>query len=343
MLSLMAIGTLVLSTTVFRLWQPGDFSGSLTWDLYLVYVVPLLAFLLGRVLRRRGRLHFATIISSSDDLGTRPFVLYLRSFEDDPELARSPFQPVHPPVFHLQLLISGRTEEEQLAAAVKRMGPLVAIGAPGDRHPYSGATRMYLPSENWKDTVRELMVKARLVILALGPGDGTMWELVEAMHILPPERLVLLVPMAADAYDQFKEQATAELRDRATRLLHDNDEVWSPPSLPEYTYNGGNPFFTTMNIKGAICFSPRWVPAFIDLSLPGSRLWPAIIAPYCDIGRLSLKIGLRPALRQVTWYEQRLTTTSVPAVETTNDAPCPEPRSETRRRGRRERRASRHR
>lgn len=301
LLSLMPLGTLAFWVTEYRLWRPGDLSGSPVLDVYLVFVLPLLALYLGRILRRRGRLHLVKVISSPGEVSTMSFVLYLRSFEDDPELARSPLQPMHPPIFFLQLLISGRTEEEQIAGALKRVGPLVAVGAPGERRPYVGATRMYLPSENWKEPVRELMLNARLVVLALGPGEGVLWELVEAMRILPPERLVLLVPLDADEYERFKEQATSELQQRAAAVLRKTGKLWSPPSLPEYSYEGQE--LAVRNIKGAIYFSYRWVPVFVDLSFPGMVL-PVVIGSFYDTLRGSLRIGLLPALRQLAAYER---------------------------------------
>jgi hypothetical protein len=181
-----------------------------------IEIVPIVVVLSGPVyvtgqnLVRRGRRHFVTVLSGHKDLDD--FVLYLRWFKEDSFLDRAFPRFGSPLLSHF--LTSGASEEEQLAKVLKPYGRVVAVGDPTDALPRVGADRFYLPFEGWQETVRELMTKARLVVLSLGTGEGTLWELVEAMSTLPPERLILLVPMNEDDYETFRREAQRRLQRR---------------------------------------------------------------------------------------------------------------------------------
>ncbi|HEX8866185.1 MAG TPA: hypothetical protein VF821_11065, partial [Lentzea sp.] len=89
--------------------------------------------------------------------------------------------------------LSSRTEEEQIALALRPAGRLVAVGRPGEPLPEVGALRLYLRDDEWQAAVLDLMGRARLVVLAVGRGDGLLWELSRAVEVVAPHRLVLLV------------------------------------------------------------------------------------------------------------------------------------------------------
>jgi hypothetical protein len=181
-----------------------------------VEIVPMVVLLSGPAyaaglnLVRRGRRHFVTVLSSHEQL--EDFVLYLRWFKEDSFLDRAYPRVGSPFLFHL--LISGASEEEQLVKVLKPYGRVVAVGDPTEALPRVGADRFYLPFEGWQEPVRALISKARLVVLSLGMGEGTLWELVEAMSLLPPERLILLVPMDEEDYEAFRREAHHRLRGR---------------------------------------------------------------------------------------------------------------------------------
>ena len=174
-----------------------------------IELVPIVVVLSGPVysagqnLVRRGRRHFVTVLSRAEPLDD--CVLYLRWFREDPFLDRAYPRLGSPFLFHF--LISGASEEEQLVKVLKPYGRVIAVGDPTEVLPRVGADRLYLPIEGWQEPVRALMAKARLVVLALGIGKGTVWELVEAMTTLPPERLILLVPMDEEDYEAFRRGA----------------------------------------------------------------------------------------------------------------------------------------
>ncbi|MEV5702522.1 transferase [Streptomyces anthocyanicus] len=222
---------------------------------------------LGNTILRTGVQYYDTVVSSPDDLAGRQYVLYLRSFRDDHRLSR----PHRVPLAGAWLAAAvslGQGEEERIADALSWVGPLVGVGAPGERVPRAGARRMYLPPDDWHRPVSTMMRGAALVVIVLGKGPGTLWEIREAMRILPPERLLLLVPMKEKAYDEFRELA-GDL---------------APGVLPAYRRSRA----LSSRVRGIIHFEPDWTARFVALRRPppledplvGSldrAMWPAMV------------------------------------------------------------------
>ncbi|MFD8541643.1 transferase [Streptomyces rubrogriseus] len=221
---------------------------------------------LGNTILRTAVQYYDTVVSSPDDLAGRQYVLYLRSFGDDHRLSR----PHRIPLAGAWLAAAvslGQGEEERIADALSWAGTLVGVGAPGERVPRAGARRMYLPPDDWQTPVSTMMRGATLVVIVLGKGRGTLWEIREAMRILPPERL-LLVPMKEKAYDEFR-QLAGDL---------------APGVLPAYRRSRA----LSSRVRGIIHFEPDWTARFVALRRPspledqlvGSldrAMWPAMV------------------------------------------------------------------
>jgi hypothetical protein len=242
------------------------------------------AYEAGLNLRRRGRRHRATVLSSPDEIPDGPFVLYLRSFADDMRLDVAQPRPGMPVLS--QFLVSGRSEEEQVARAVRRLGRLVAVGEPGERLPYVGADRVYLPAGDWQAPVHDLIVRARMVVLAVGRSEGAMWELEECLRVLPPERLVLLVPMEQPEYDEFRAAALKRVTRRAAL----------PSYRPDPRIRSG---LLRSRLKALIRYDTGgWRPTFVWLESelrPGNRM-----AVFRDQIYVALKHALAPAVDRLT-------------------------------------------
>jgi hypothetical protein len=239
------------------------------------------------LLQARG--YRAKIIAAPRILHAGSYVLYLRSFKDDQ--ARN--VTYNPSIRGrtggmLGAMVSGRSEEEQIANALAPVGRMVAVGAPGERLPYAGAVRMYLPEKNWKEPVRQLMKRARLVTLTLGSSPGTMWELSEAMRILPPQRLLVLVP-------GIRKEDYESIRKSNAQDLHRNTES-ARPAIPSYPFEQDR---THQHVIGVIHFSADWESTFT----PTSRLNPGNLAatknPFT-----SLISGLSPGFKQLAAHEE---------------------------------------
>lgn len=166
---------------------------------------------------------------------TRPPVLYLRSFGDDSKAAQ-------------RAGIAGfsvNTEEGEIAEIVKGIGPLVAIGRPGEEISYFGAARMYVGARDWQERVRELLSQARLVILRAGETAGLSWEVEQCANVVRPEKLIILVPLTRRRYDEF-------------RLKSAN---FFPRGLPDYAGRRLN----ETTIRSVIYFDADWTPHLLPL------------------------------------------------------------------------------
>ena len=113
-----------------------------------------------------------------------PFVLYLRSFQDDDKTRKSPA-----PFTSL-----GRTEEELLVELLFDISPVVAIGNPRDKSLPLGAARIYVDDSKWQETVLSMMDSSVLVVLRLGETSNFWWEVSQALSKCPKEKLLFVIP-----------------------------------------------------------------------------------------------------------------------------------------------------
>ena len=99
-----------------------------------------------------------------------PFILYLRSFDDDSRginLPVSPFNPLNIFIYSFEEIISNNVKNSLL----------ITVGKPNEKIPELGATRLYLQQDNWKQCVSELIHKANYIIIKPSRSDGFNWEL----------------------------------------------------------------------------------------------------------------------------------------------------------------------
>ncbi|MGP3974141.1 DUF4429 domain-containing protein [Streptomyces sp. 8N114] len=164
----------------------------------------------------------------------RPPVLYLRSFRDD-KRARAPSRPG-----------SLVTEEEAVATAMAGIGPFIAL----DRDiEVLGAAKGRVADTDWRPAVTTLMEHCRLTVLRCGEGASLYWELGQAVTLLDPHQLVILVPSDHRLYETFRERA-AEI------MPHPLPAVPMPPRRAR------------PRLVAAIRFSPDWRPQVVSLRLP---------------------------------------------------------------------------
>lgn len=164
-------------------------------------------------------------------------VLYLRSFPVDELLARTGETATD----------YFRTEEERLARAFAQIGPLVAIGRPGEPLPPAGAPRVYVGND-WQRTVRELLDRAQLVLVGAGRGDGLRWELELVSATVDPRRVVVLLPFDTWEYDHFR-SGVADL------FPHPLPDL---AALPDADHHG---------IRAALLFHEDWSAELVRFSI----------------------------------------------------------------------------
>ena len=123
----------------------------------------------------------------------RPPVVYLRSFTADKRLSRRPLA--------LGRLAAFRSEEEQMVAALREVGPVFALGKPGERLPRLGASRVYVDGAEWQQQVLAWFRSAALVVIHIpaSPTDGLVWEIEQGLQLVERDRLAFVVTSSAGA------------------------------------------------------------------------------------------------------------------------------------------------
>lgn len=96
--------------------------------------------------------------------------------------------------------------EQELAWIMSRIGPVVAIGKPGEHLPPLGAARVYVDDNNWRDTIAQLMDQAAVVVVRAGDTTNLWWEIEEAVARVPPGRVLIVALGPPEQWSQFKRQ-----------------------------------------------------------------------------------------------------------------------------------------
>lgn len=132
----------------------------------------------------------------------RPAVLYLRSFQADRADERRRW---------LNLLFRSKdgvplSGEEELTQLMLKIGPVIAIGRPGEKLPQLGAARVYIPDDQWQESVKTYMDQSQLIVIRAGKTAGLKWELQEIIENIDPEKVMVYFPGRSD-FASFREWA----------------------------------------------------------------------------------------------------------------------------------------
>lgn len=152
------------------------------------------------------------------DLAREPCVLYLRPHPDD-LLPCSPWQG--------PLDLDVKAVFNDLA--------LVRTGyVPRESPPPTGMARLPLPSEGWQSILTTALPLSRLVVIpASGTTAESLWQLTEAVRLLPASRLLLVLPTHdEEAYKRFRSAAVRAFATRAESLPEAQGAAFRPPVLP---------------------------------------------------------------------------------------------------------------
>jgi hypothetical protein len=206
----------------------------------------------------------------------RPPVVYFRPFDADTDASKT------------IALTSWATDEEQLAKMMNEIGPVIAIGSPGEKLPLLGAARTYVDDLTWREAALGLMGRASVIIMRIGGSAGFWWEFESVIRRAEPQKLVLLVPRNEALYEEFR---------LASRKL-------LPMDLPVLTGWNVKKWFRG-NLKAVIVFDAKWVPSVIDVQsyrlpfLQRSPAWPLVPV---------LRVALRPVYENagVPWSPPRI-------------------------------------
>jgi hypothetical protein len=119
------------------------------------------------------------------------------------------------------------TFEHFVAAELNRVGPVIAIGKPGERLQPLGAARDYLGDADWKTAVGTAIADSALTVFVLGATDSLVWEFRTAVERRGKRRTLILVPPLTDR---------SELGRRWTRFVAASADILGagfPADLPD--------------------------------------------------------------------------------------------------------------
>lgn len=233
------------------------------------FSVLIMLFAVGALwLYRRSLQHEARSAAQAMAEDPRPPVLYLRSFQDDGRMLVT--DQGGAAAEKLLGALTPTSAEEELAGTLERVGPVVAIGKPGEPLPELGAARLYVGHDVWQAEVNALMRQAALVVVRVGTSPGVLWEINQALEHLPRERLVLV--MLGNA------PLAPEIADRLAAVLGEALPAALPAPPPPWW--GGSP---NRRFGALVCF-PRGAGARV---VP-VRSWPLA---WADLG---YAVTLRP-------------------------------------------------
>jgi hypothetical protein len=90
------------------------------------------------------------------------------------------------------------TFEHFVAVELNKLGPVVAIGKPGERLQPLGASRDYLQDADWRRAVGTAIADAALVVFVLGDSDSLLWEFRTTIETRGKRRALIIVPPLRD-------------------------------------------------------------------------------------------------------------------------------------------------
>jgi hypothetical protein len=242
----MFVGALLMVAGAILIWYLFLFKGVMSGVAVLAGAIPMI---LGWSLFRRGRRHRVPVGQSPDD--TRKPILFLRPFTQDGVQAY-----VHQTMKAAWAWTeTGGRYEDMIRHAFRKMGPLLAIGKPGEKLPQTGAARLYFSrsdEQGWKQKVSELLADSQLALLQVGDSPGLAWEVEQAVATLAstPSCLVLCIPTPRQGLFGASSGKLRERRRKRTyqafRKLHGSK---FPKGLPE-----------EIGCEQFICFDQDWTP-----------------------------------------------------------------------------------
>ncbi|HYK13092.1 MAG TPA: TM2 domain-containing protein, partial [Burkholderiales bacterium] len=243
------------------------------------------------------------VVSAEQLLATdpRPPVVYLRSFEADSEIV------VRPPgfwnravtvIFDYMMMFS---PEQELEEVLNRVGPVIAIGKPGEPLPELGAARLYVSDADWKAKVTDMIARSRLVVIRTGSTPNLQWEIEQTMAQVP-RRQILFVSLG-DAnrtafFDQYFTERYGPVMP-SSMAVAEAGVITKLMSVGKYAA-GRIIFFDEMQ-------QPREEP--IRLTVTGKGLALGLMRPYRD----SIQAAMRSvfASLRLPWVSRNSQTTAV--------------------------------
>jgi hypothetical protein len=175
-------------------WSDSRALESLAWG-----VAFFQALLFGRVVQYVRRLGQPSAPRAVAEAGRQP-ILFLRPFALD-ALPVSPIGDHWYAIFNPFAWLDKRTFEEHLGSTFKDLGPVIAVGRPGEEVAPLGAAREYADDVSWQQLVLDRAARSQFVIMEVDGTPGMVWELDHVTRLVGVQRILLILPPGEDLFE----------------------------------------------------------------------------------------------------------------------------------------------
>lgn len=101
------------------------------------------------------------------------------------------------------------TPEEQLTKKLESLGPVIALGRQGETLQPLGASRLYVPVNEWQERFQSMAPMALLIVMIVDCSESLRWELAEISRTQSLARLMLVLARREFKFVRHDEDATA--------------------------------------------------------------------------------------------------------------------------------------
>ena len=130
-------------------------------------------------------------------------------------------QVIHPLRFiRLFFSTTGDTAEQSIVRYFRELGPILAIGKPGEAYAEVGAHREYVSDDEWRGVVVERLRECQAVLIQPAQSAGMAWELDTVFGLCRPEQILIIladVQLRANEYEDLRERLAPLVRGKVPR------------------------------------------------------------------------------------------------------------------------------
>jgi hypothetical protein len=158
--------------------------------------------------------------------------------------------------------------------------------------PLLGAARLYVDHVEWQARVLELIHLASLVVMRVDTTPGIHWEIEQITRLVPPERIVLLLPRDLSRYNEWK----LAIEHLLPVPLLDDPPLMRIPGR-RHARNAVRLSQAT-DIGGIIVFASDWTPRQIGFGAADEQYYGSY--PNTQLARFYFSYSLRWIIKSLT-------------------------------------------
>ena len=212
--------------------QPEDGSTAYA-NQYFAYLSGVLCFFVYRYSFSKFLVAFSVDARKLIEYDPRAPVVLLREFGADtihirpriPFLPRPDIQVQRASTSGIPVAYTKVRLEQVIADELSPVGPVIAIGEPGEAVPKIGASRTYFSDDEWQDGVTEWMDAASVIVVLCGTSQHLGWEIDQIRQRQFLAKTIFVVPPMEHAREACARAALARTIDSAANAVEDCSDM----------------------------------------------------------------------------------------------------------------------